>query len=98
MPPTLYRKSDLCIPRNETARPRSLLLHSCICEPFTYPRIGLSFWLQQNRQMDPENIKITHRLSKVLEEIGAWDYHNPCRVPIHYRGLDTGVQDKEREN
>jgi hypothetical protein len=28
----LYRKSDLCIPRNETAWPHSEFLHSCICE------------------------------------------------------------------
>jgi hypothetical protein len=28
---TRYRKSDLCIPRNETARPCSPFLHSCIC-------------------------------------------------------------------
>jgi hypothetical protein len=27
-PPALYRKSDLYIPRNETARPRSQFLHS----------------------------------------------------------------------
>jgi hypothetical protein len=31
---TLYRKSDLCIPRNETARPRSQFLYSCICDRF----------------------------------------------------------------
>ncbi len=30
----LYQKSDLCIPRNETAQPRSQFLHSCICERF----------------------------------------------------------------
>jgi hypothetical protein len=29
---TLYRKSYLCIPRNESARPRSQFLHSCIWE------------------------------------------------------------------
>ncbi len=28
--------SDLCIPRNETARPRSQFLDSCICERFIY--------------------------------------------------------------
>ncbi len=33
---TLYRKSDLCIPRNETAWPRSQCLHSCIREQFIY--------------------------------------------------------------
>jgi hypothetical protein len=35
---TLYRKSDLCIPRNETARPRFQFLHSCICERFIHSR------------------------------------------------------------
>jgi hypothetical protein len=34
--PTLYRTSDLCIPRNETAQPRSQFLHSCSCERFIY--------------------------------------------------------------
>ncbi len=33
---TLYRKSNLCIPRNETARPGSHYLHSCIYERFIY--------------------------------------------------------------
>ncbi len=28
---TLYQKSDLCVHRNETERPRSQFLHSCIC-------------------------------------------------------------------
>ncbi len=62
--PSLYQKSDLCIPRNETAQPRSQFLHSCICEQFILyiPRIGLSIWiwLQQNRQTGPGNI-IVHR-------------------------------------
>jgi len=34
--PTLYRISYLCIPRNETVRPHSQFLHSCICERFIY--------------------------------------------------------------
>jgi hypothetical protein len=29
---TLYRKSNLCIPRKGIARPQSQLLHSCVCE------------------------------------------------------------------
>ncbi len=33
---TLYRKFETNIPRNETARPRSQFLHSCICERFIY--------------------------------------------------------------
>ncbi len=32
----LYHESDLCISRNETVRPHSQFLHSCICERFTY--------------------------------------------------------------
>jgi hypothetical protein len=32
----LYRKSDLCIPRNEIVGPRSQFLHSCISERFIY--------------------------------------------------------------
>jgi hypothetical protein len=31
---TLYRKFETDIHRNETARPRFLFLHSCICERF----------------------------------------------------------------
>ncbi len=33
-PCALQTRSDLCIPRNETARPRSQFPHSCICERF----------------------------------------------------------------
>ncbi len=37
-PTALQRRSDLCIPRNETARPRSQFPHLC------NPRIGPPFW------------------------------------------------------
>jgi hypothetical protein len=33
---TLHTRSGLCIPKNETARPRSQFPHSCICERFVY--------------------------------------------------------------
>jgi hypothetical protein len=49
----LYRKSDLSIPRNKTARPPSQFLfvsNSCIS------MVGLPIWLQQNRQTNPRNI------------------------------------------
>ncbi len=32
----LQRKVETNVPRNETAQPRSQLLHSCICELFIY--------------------------------------------------------------
>ena len=35
-PSALYRKSDLCIPRNKIVRPCSQFLHSYICERFIY--------------------------------------------------------------
>ncbi len=41
-------KSDLCITKNETARPHSQFLHSCICERFMYSSISLPSWLQKN--------------------------------------------------
>ncbi len=40
---TLYRKSDLCFPINETARPRSQFLHSCICEEFINFQVRYAF-------------------------------------------------------
>ncbi len=43
---SLQRRSDLCIPRNETARPRSQFPDSCICEWYIYSYI----LLQQNRR------------------------------------------------
>jgi hypothetical protein len=53
---TLYRKSDLCIPRNDTARPRFQFLHSCICERFihsqdrsAYLAAQFHFWEYINR-------------------------------------------------
>ncbi len=60
---TLYQKSDLCIPRNETARPHSQFLYSV--NDLYIPWIGLPIWLQQNRQTDPGSIQIAHRYMNV---------------------------------
>ncbi len=54
---TMYRKSDLCIPRNETAQPRSQFLYIHVSVSNLYiSMIGLPLWLQQKRQTDPEII------------------------------------------
>ncbi len=55
---TLQRKSDICIPRNETERPHYQFPYLCICERFIYSqeRIGPPILLEQNRQTDPGNI------------------------------------------
>jgi hypothetical protein len=65
---TLYRKSSLCIPRNETAWPRSQCLHSCISEQFIYSQ-DRSAYLPAAKycwQTDPGNIEIAHRYMNVL--------------------------------
>jgi hypothetical protein len=54
--PTLQRKSDLCVPRKETARPQSQFLHSCFAGDLYISTIGPLIFLQQNRQIDGENI------------------------------------------
>jgi hypothetical protein len=46
----LQTRSDLCIHRHETARPRSPCPLSCICEKF--PRIGPPILLQQIMRTD----------------------------------------------
>ncbi len=66
---TLYLKSYLCVPRNETARPRSQFLHLFICEQFIYiPRIGLPIGLQQNRQTAWEYLN-----GPQIHECGNWE-------------------------
>jgi hypothetical protein len=52
-------KSDLCIPRNETARPHSNYYINVSVSDLYFSRIGLPIWLQQNRQTDPVNISLT---------------------------------------
>ncbi len=47
----LYRKSDLCIPRKETARPPSQFFNLCICEQFLYSQ-DRSTYLAAERKVD----------------------------------------------
>ncbi len=52
----LYRKSGLCIPRNETAQPRSQSYIEVSVSNLYIPRIGLPIWLQQKRVTGHGNI------------------------------------------
>ncbi len=52
----LQRGSDLRVPRNEAARPRSQFPHLCFCERFIYS--PPSILLQQNRQNDRDYLYI----------------------------------------
>ncbi len=59
------KRSDLCIPRNESKWPRSQFPHYCICERFMYPKIGPPILLQQTMQTDRGRIQIDHRCINV---------------------------------
>jgi hypothetical protein len=72
----LYRKFETDIPRNETARPRSQFLHSCICERFTYSHDRSTNAVQQNRA-DRGNKYIAHRYNEIENEAAQfnfWEY------------------------
>jgi hypothetical protein len=49
--PTMQRRSDICFPRNETARTCSQFLHPCVCQRFIY--LG-SVHLFFNADPDPD--------------------------------------------
>ncbi len=66
-PTSLYWKSDLCIPRNETARPRSHLLHKCILRDLYIHRLQIP---QVSGPID----SWFHRLQipKISDTINSW--------------------------
>jgi hypothetical protein len=49
----LQRNSHICIPFLGIARPQSQFPHSCVCERFTYFQDRSTYFLRQNRQIDP---------------------------------------------
>ncbi len=87
---TLYRKSDLCVPKNETARPRSQFQNSCICERFFYSQ-DLSAFLAA--------AKIGRQILGIYEsftDTWMWNWENwfyvleITRPPIHLFWIFTG--------
>ncbi len=44
------KKSDLCVPGNETARPRSQFLHSCMNEEIERKNTIIRFWKNETDQ------------------------------------------------
>ncbi len=65
----LQRKSHLCIPFLGIARPQSQFPHSCVCEGFIYPRIGLH--ISSTRIGRPIVGYINHSKTP---ECGNWDW------------------------
>ncbi len=56
--PALQRNFDLCIPREEIARPQSQFHINVSVSDLCIPTIGPPIFLQQNRQTDRGNIHI----------------------------------------
>jgi hypothetical protein len=53
---TLHRKFETKIPRNETARPRSQVLNSCICERIIYSHERSAYFAVLRLRTDPGNL------------------------------------------
>ncbi len=66
---TLQRKSQLCIPFPGIVQPQSQFSLWCVCERFIYSQDRSTYFLQQNKQIDHQIIKTTHRHINV--EIGT---------------------------
>jgi hypothetical protein len=62
-------KNHLCIPILGIAKPQSQFPYSCVCERFLYFQDQSTYFLLQNRQINPGNIKTAHRHMNV--EIGT---------------------------
>ncbi len=52
----LYRKFETNIPRNDTVRPRSLFLYSCICERFKFSHDWSAYFAVLRLRTDRGNI------------------------------------------
>jgi hypothetical protein len=57
----LHRKFETNIPKNETARPRSQFLHSCVCEQFIHSHDRSAYFGALRLWTDRGNIYIAHR-------------------------------------
>ncbi len=75
---TLQRRSDLCIPRNETALPRSQFPHSWICERFIYSQDPSAYLAAEKQETDPGNIEIAHRLKELGMRPRSFISRNVC--------------------
>ena len=84
----LGQKSFLRIPRNQTARPRSRFLLSCIYERFLYSQDWSAclhcIWLQQNWQTDPGNICVNHECENWVTEHYNFFVVNLWAMQFHF--------------
>ncbi len=87
---TLCRKSELCIPSNETARPRSRFLHSCICDRFIYSQ-DRSAYLAAAKQAERSWEYINR---SQIQECGNWEteHYNSLLEITRLRGCAFSFQ------
>ncbi len=77
--PVLYQKSDLCIPRNDTAQPRSQFVHSCICERFIYSK-DRSAYLAAGKQSDRNWEYINHSKKHECGNLKTEHYNSVLKI------------------
>ncbi len=68
----LQRKSHLCIPFLDIARPQSQFPHSCVFDRFIYSQDRSTYFLQKNRQVDRGNVGTLRINSSQTHECGNW--------------------------
>ncbi len=79
---TLYRKSDLCIPRNKTARLHSQLLHSCICERFIYSQDRSAYLAAWMWKLEDRTVYFCFGNYEAAQ-FHFWEYINRNQTFIH---------------
>ena len=93
----LGQKSFLRIPRNQTARPRSRFLLSCIYERFLYSQDWSAclhcIWLQQNWQTDPGNICVNHECENWVTEHYNSFFCKSVGHAVSYLGIHKSESD-----
>ncbi len=87
------------IPRNETARPHSKLLHSFVCERFIYLHdLSAYFWMQQD--IDRPILEIYIINHSLIHECGNWErehYNSVLEISRQHSFYFLGIHKWEQD-